>query len=413
MISYSALVWLFVVSSLVTTFAFYRVDRRPVVVAIGFGVSGWVLDSQSGFDYLAYSLQIASFLVSVLFVLPGHQVKADTLLSKTLVLLQRVSYVFLFAQLVSALVTSSGYEGTVRALLLVVLLATFNAYSYARQNFDGLPLIIITIAVGTIVVDSLFSITQVSFTEVGGGRYGGIIGHPNYAAYLGAAACAIWYTKRQSFAVAIGLSVTGIATILTLSRTAILALAIALLVISIQKKKILQASLLSIVATFALLLQSGFAATIVERFGWIVSSGGLSGSNSAGWRTLQWTKTVEVIQENNFLPVGWKQSGQYLLSGLEPHNFFLQSQLELGVLGLISSIGFTLAFFYGQAVLRNFGPFAIIGLGSVLDAGLLVPSFLIGAVVMLLSSGSGEKVASEVALPKTASTHPLVVPGAG
>jgi O-antigen ligase len=296
---------------------------------------------------------------------------------------------------------------------LVVLLATFNAYSYARQNFDGLPLIIITIAVGTIVVDSLFSITQVSFTEVGGGRYGGIIGHPNYAAYLGAAACAIWYTKRQSFAVAIGLSVTGIATILTLSRTAILALAIALLVISIQKKKILQASLLSIVATFALLLQSGFAATIVERFGWIVSSGGLSGSNSAGWRTLQWTKTVEVIQENNFLPVGWKQSGQYLLSGLEPHNFFLQSQLELGVLGLISSIGFTLAFFYGQAVLRNFGPFAIIGLGSVLDAGLLVPSFLIGAVVMLLSSGSGEKVASEVALPKTASTHPLVVPGAG
>jgi O-antigen ligase len=139
----------------------------------------------------------------------------------------------------------------------------------------------------------------------------------------------------------------------------------------------------------------------------------LSGSNSAGWRTLQWTKTVEVIQENNFLPVGWKQSGQHLLSGLEPHNFFLQSQLELGVLGLISSIGFTLAFFYGQAVLRNFGPFAIIGLGSVFDAGLLVPSFLIGAVVMLLSSGSSEKVASEVALPKTASTHPLVVPGAG
>jgi O-antigen ligase len=406
MIYYSSLVWVFVISSVLTTFYFYRADRRASVLSIGLGVTGWVLDSQSGFDFLAYGLQITSFFISILFVLPQNRVRQDALLSRTLVFVQRASYLFLLSQVVSALITNSGPEGIIRSLLLTVLVATFNVFSTSGLNFIRLPLIIVTLAVGTILVDSLFSITQVSLTEAGEGRSGGIIGHPNYAAYLGAAACTIWYTKRQSFGVAIAMSVTGIATILTLSRTAILALAIGLLVISIQKKKILNASLVTVVAVFVLLIESSIVSAVVDRFGWIASSGGLSGSNSAGWRTLQWARTIEVIQASDFLPVGWKQSGQYLLSGLEPHSFFLQSQLELGVLGLISAIAFLIAFVYGQTVLRNFGSLAIIGLGSVFDAGLLVPSFWIGALVMLLSSARNEEITAGSEQPKKDLTHP-------
>jgi hypothetical protein len=390
MLNYSALVWIFFLTAMFATWFFCRLDRRASTLSIGIGVTGWVLDSQSGYDFLAYGLQILSAILAILFVLPRERKSTQDIRAKVFHALQRMSYLFVAAQIVSTLISNSGPEGVIRALLLAVLIATFNSYCGKGKTQVDLPLIISTIAVLTTIIDSLFSITQVSLTEIGGGRSGGIIGHPNYAAYLGAAVCVVWYTKKQDVISTPAFFLTGLATVITLSRTAILALALALLLVSLQKKKKVQATMLSILVIVAGLIQSSFADTILERFGWIASSGGLLGSNSSGWRALQWARTIEVIADRQLNPVGWKQSGQHLLSGLEPHNYYLQSLLELGVLGLACSIGFTVIFVRSQARLKNFGPAAIVALGSIFDAGLLVPSFFIGALVMLMSSARSD-----------------------
>jgi hypothetical protein len=413
MLNYSFLVWLFFSGAMLATLIFYRLDRRASTLSIGIGVTGWVLDSQSGFGLLAYGLQILSAILAILLVLPREQTSTLDLRSKVFQKLQRLSYLFVATQIFAALITDSGLEGVIRALLLTVLLATFNSYLGNGKAMVDLPLVISTIAVLTIFIDSLFSITQLSLTESGGGRWGGIIGHPNYAAYVGAAVCVVWYSRKRGVLSTSAFFLTGLATALTLSRTAILALCLALLLVSLQKKKMGQASILSISVILAGLVQSNYAEPILERFGWIASSGGLLGSNSAGWRALQWAKTIEVITERQLNPVGWKQSGQYLLSGLPPHNSYFQSLLELGVLGLACSIGFTAIFILGQAKLKNIGPSAILVLGSVFDAGLLVPSFFISALVVLLGSGVNGLDFSEENQSKRQKTHPLAVKKVG
>lgn len=405
MLNYSVLVWIFFSLAMLATLIFYRFDRRASTLSIGIGVTGWVLDSQSGYGFLAYALQILSAILAILIVLPREPKSTQDLRSKVFQKLQRLSYLFVASQVYAALMTDAGLEGVIRALLLTVLIATFNVYIGDGKALLDLPLTISTVAVLTIIIDSLFSITQLSLTEIGEGRWGGIIGHPNYAAYLGAAVCIVWYSKKQSVLSTSAFFLTGLATVVTLSRTAILALGLALLVVSLQQKKKVQASILSISVFLAVLTQSSFAETIVERFSWIASSGGLLGSNSAGWRALQWTRTIEVIAERQLNPVGWRQSGQYLLSGLPPHNYYLQSLLELGILGLACSIGFTVILLSGQAALKNFGPSAIVVLGSFFDAGLLVPSFFIAALVMMLGSGLNGLDFTVENNPKRRKTH--------
>ncbi len=405
MINYSALVLLYVTPSIALTLVYFLRDKKFSTLAVGFGVTGWILDSQSGFELLAYGLQFVSAVVTLLYVIRYEPLVEGNYLSRILLWMQRCTYVYIFAQVVSALITSSGIEGTVRSALLFLLIRALRSFFSNENAPHVLPLLIATVSTTTILLDSVFSVTQISVTEIGGGRFGGVIGHPNYAAYLSAAACIAWFGKRPTTLSVGATLVTGLATVLTLSRTAIVALLVSLVFVAFRKRKLRQGIVTGIIAVSLLFFQSNLLNALSERFGWIVESGGLFGSNSAGWRRLQWTTTMEVIQEKNFAPVGWKQSGQYLLSGLEPHNFYLQAQLELGVLGLLSAVWLTILFLVGSINLRNFPPLILVAFGCSLDAGFLVPSFFIAAMILFTEYVAYYKLGTTIGHSKTSVTR--------
>ena len=171
--------------------------------------------------------------------------------------------------------------------------------------------------------------------EAEGFRVGGLIGHPNFAAYfLGLLLLAQlvlpgfrgprWPVTATVFVGAI---------LLTGSRGAVIWLVLAAL--CGFRHWWSKSPLLLGLAALAL---AAPGSVLIERFASLQASGGLTGQNAAGWRFGQWERALDLQDGMGATGLGWTRAQELLPAGLGVHNGYLQVFLELGLLGVLGLI---------------------------------------------------------------------------
>ncbi|MEO5319276.1 O-antigen ligase family protein [Arthrobacter sp. CC3] len=163
-------------------------------------------------------------------------------------------------------------------------------------------------------------------------RYGGLFGHPNFAAYtLGLYALyqVIRLGPLAKRIVLIGPPVAAL--MLSGSRTAIIVFGIVMLIAVAVRPK----TVWPFVAGSALVAVV-VGATFLSRFEDFFQTGGFAGTaNAGGWRFIQWQHALDLAPRPNIWGIGWGMSEKYLPQGLGVHNGFLQFYVETGIVGCL------------------------------------------------------------------------------
>lgn len=169
-----------------------------------------------------------------------------------------------------------------------------------------------------------------------GERFGGLFGHPNFAAYTVSIVLLYQlYTRRFTPARIAATGVLLLALVLTGSRAALLVFVVMML----------PALWLRVRRFFGLLIPAVVAlpfvgTTILTRLQSISATGGLTGDNASGWRLGQWRHALAATQGHDFFGIGWGQTVATLGDDLGAHSTYVQIWLELGRVGaLICIIG--------------------------------------------------------------------------
>ena len=290
---------------------------------------------------------------------------------------------FILIILFSAISSETTLKGVIRFGLLLIFYLFINSFE-PQQKF--LLLLGILWGFHIILLSQLFCLvlkisenTDISSGEV---RFGGLLGHPNYAAYL-AGLCLLLVLKfRKSLGdlsylfAAIDLVVVSS----TGARSAFAGTVLGILwlitfsVFSINNKERILTKSNLMISAIGLMIIFRFQGVILDRFEQVFKSGGLRGSNSLGWRFLQWETALRELEKNPVFGNGWHSAGDRLLQGLSAHNMYLQSWLEFGWIGLLicSLIFFTVIIRLARNGLTLLVPLLVIS--SIMDAGILFPS---------------------------------------
>lgn len=163
-----------------------------------------------------------------------------------------------------------------------------------------------------------------------GVRYGGLYGHPNFAAYTLAIFSLYQVVRRGSLQKRVTLIIVPLmAMMLSGSRTAIIVFgAVMIFALLIKPKRVwpfaLGAALVGIVA----------GSTFISRFADFFQTGGFEGgANAGGWRIIQWQYALNLAPSPNVWGVGWGNAERLLPLGLGVHNGYLQFYVETGIVG--------------------------------------------------------------------------------
>lgn len=253
-------------------------------------------------------------------------------------------------QLVGPLVYPAGL--TCLLILSIAPHGTDVLFNVAR--FIGIFLLVAALAVATrpdrhfisvllntvIVLSSLIIICQPltgwpapwGNVEGEGLRYGGLFGHPNFAAYTLAIFSLYQVIRKGSYAKRFALLLPPLlAMMLSGSRTAIIVFGLVMLFALIARPKTVWpfAAGTAFVAVVA-------GATFVSRFEEFFQTGGFEGGqNAGGWRIIQWQFAVDLAPSPNVWGIGWGNSEKFLPLGLGVHNGFLQFYVETGIVGSV------------------------------------------------------------------------------
>jgi hypothetical protein len=220
-----------------------------------------------------------------------------------------------------------------------------------------------------------------------GFRYGGLIGHPNFAAYsLACAALAIFVMakKRNDY---LPLFVLIPAMILTGSMTAMIMFVLALIgYAGLRRPK----SLIWLGLAGASLLPLAYVLMSRLQFAW--SSGGIEGANSSGWRLIQWQRSWALGVSSRGLGIGWGRAAELLPQNLGVHSLYMEVAVELGYLGIAClSIGIV-ALIIGsrKSAVQFVTCFFALG-GSIMDPVLLYPAVMAMIVVAWAADESANR----------------------
>lgn len=240
------------------------------------------------------------------------------------------------------------------ALLSVSIAAHGTSVLFNVARFIGVALLCVAIYLGTtedrrsisvilnaiIMISSLIIIAQPITSwpapwgnvEGEGLRYGGLFGHPNFAAYtLGLFALyqVIRLGPLMKRILLIGPPVAAL--MLSGSRTAIIAFGIVMLLALVARPR----TVWPFVAGSALVAMV-VGATFLSRFEDFFQTGGFEGTaNAGGWRFIQWQYALDLAPKPNIWGIGWGMSEKYLPQGLGVHNGFLQFYVETGIVGCV------------------------------------------------------------------------------
>lgn len=226
----------------------------------------------------------------------------------------------------------AGLSGVFRLLVIAIGIYALSDLRDNQRLFAQRAFIVIMLISAITVLQQPLSGWPAPYVSVEGigVRYGGLIGHPNFAAYsLGVAVLFLALTRHSWYAVA-SLPLLVAAAIATGSRTAVVVL-VALLVFGVVIWN--RAKLLMVAAVLAVSIP--FASSLVSRLSSIDTSGGIGGSNAGGWRIGQWERAWALGEGRRVFGLGWGQAEHLLPQQLGVHNLYLQVVVELGWLGAI------------------------------------------------------------------------------
>jgi hypothetical protein len=167
---------------------------------------------------------------------------------------------------------------------------------------------------------------------IGAARFGGLFGHPNFAAYpLLLGVLVLVMSKRHALWARFTESVVLIsAAMMTGSRTAVVMFVILLLCVAFRRGESFARSLIVVIVAAL-----PFASVATSRFLSIISTGGVAGDNAGGWRLAQWQFALDLWRDNVLFGVGWGNAQNLLPSNLGVHSAYLEVLAETGIVGFI------------------------------------------------------------------------------
>ncbi len=233
-----------------------------------------------------------------------------------------------------------------------------------------------------------------------GERFGGLFGHPNFAAYtISLVLLHQVYSRRWPAPRVASSAILLLALLLTGSRAALLVFVVLLL----------PAVWLHARRFFALLAPALFAlpfvgTTIITRLESIGRTGGLSGQNASGWRLEQWKDALAATRGHEFFGIGWGQTASVLTDELGAHSTYVEIWLELGRVGtVIAAVGLAALVWSARRFHLARMLLAYAAITGISDPVLLYPSCLTVLLVLLCGVVHSD-VVSPAAAPDPAAT---------
>ncbi len=209
-------------------------------------------------------------------------------------------------------------------------------------------------------------------------RSGGLMGHPNFAAYV--------------------MSFTLLYIVLTCRVTILMIAECALLLAAILSSGSLAAALTAAAAWgLSLVLRPTLrgwalavaAATAAALLGSVVLSrlmevGATGRADSLLWRQIQWEKLLSVSAGDRLFGIGWQQSGAASGNGLGAHSAYVQALVETGAVGcLLMVVGATVAFSWVHRSTTAAVLTIYCAVASLTDPVAFYPSCLTALIVLL------------------------------
>ncbi len=269
----------------------------------------------------------------------------------------------------------AGLAGAARFLVLAV--GTFALGSLTLEQAARL----IRVLTAVVLVTALSVLQQLvtrwptpyASAEGEGLRYGGLLGHPNFAAYaLGLASVALFQRARSTGDYLLIFTLL-VACISTGSRTALVVTAACLITSAVLGK---QRQLLALCLFTVLLVP--FSGPLVSRLHSVTATGGLTGANASGWRLLQWQRSWDLGADSRILGIGWQRASDLLPQNLGVHNLYLGVAVELGAVGaILVATGICLTVLHVRKSWRLGVCLAFLLVSSFPDPVLLYPSSLV------------------------------------
>ncbi|MBB3083218.1 O-antigen ligase family protein [Geodermatophilus sabuli] len=276
----------------------------------------------------------------------------------------------------------AGLPGTARFLSLSVLaLLLANSSPATRRRAVDWVEIAVTAGAVVLIAQPLTGYPEAFGTAEGvGQRFGGLFGHPNFAAYtLSLVLLHQLYARRFSAPRIGSAAILLVALLLTGSRAALLVFLVLLLPALWLRGRRFFGLLLPAVAAMPFI-----GTTVVTRLESITETGGLSGQNASGWRLGQWQDALEATRGHELLGIGWGQTASVMGDQLGAHSTYVQLWLEVGRIGTaVAAVGLVALVLAARASRVALVLLAYAVITSISDPVLLYPSCLTVLLVLL------------------------------
>ncbi|CAA9259849.1 MAG: hypothetical protein AVDCRST_MAG52-2568 [uncultured Blastococcus sp.] len=276
----------------------------------------------------------------------------------------------------------AGAPGIARFLSLAVLaLVLANSGPAVRRRTAGWMEVAVTVGAVVLVAQPFTGFPDAFGTAEGvGQRFGGLFGHPNFAAYT-VSLVLLYQLYGKRFTPVRTASSAGLllALVLTGSRAALIVFVVLLLPALWMRSKRFFGLLLPAVAALPFV-----GATILTRLESITTTGGLSGQNASGWRLGQWRDALEATRGHEYFGIGWGRTVEVMGDQLGAHSTYVQIWLELGRIGTVLCAVGLIVLLRSAGTLRTAQVLlAYVVITSVSDPVLLYPSCVTVLLVTL------------------------------
>jgi O-antigen ligase len=228
----------------------------------------------------------------------------------------------------------AGSPGLARFLSLVVLaLILVNSDAAVRTRTTAWAEAAVTAGAVVLLLQPFTGFPAPYGTAEGvGERFGGLFGHPNFAAYTVSLLLLYQlYAKRFTPLRVTSSGLLLLALVLTGSRAALLVFVLLLLPAIWMRARRFFGLLVPALAALPFV-----GTTIVTRLESITATGGLTGQNASGWRIGQWWQALAATRGHELFGIGWGQTESVLSDQLGAHSTYIQIWLELGRLGAVA-----------------------------------------------------------------------------
>lgn len=258
---------------------------------------------------------------------------------------QRAMFVALMILAVGAGVSALGQTSTqYTAVIRILTEAGFVALVVRARSFGNLAtqhrLLDVLYVTATVGAASLLlqyvHVVHIAATEVVDPefhvlRYGGLMGHPNFAAYDMLAAVVARFSDTRKLTVRHGVMLVLLvaATLLTGSRTALIGAGVAIVL-----AVVITPGRFTWVLSVAWLVPIA-GGTVLARFA-VLTSGSAGGSSDTSWRLDQWQSALALPHAPFYVKgIGYNRTEELLTNGLAVHSGYVQVLVELGLIGVL------------------------------------------------------------------------------